>query len=421
MLKRLEKNLSSGGSTGLMIFLLWGSLILVGLFLSVHSRDIGESQNELQDRWSNIILLWDKDGYFVHGGLWFSKSLIEDPAQTIISPYTMGFLQGTFILEKVQIWLDGSFSFGLLAFHNQLIPMLTSALLGFLAMRLTLRLSVRPVHAFVLGLSAQTIYQTFPGNLWFIWEIYPTTLGVFFMVLFFICKDSADGQEPESKSLQFVCKLSIFCMVFVEWIGALCFLSTYCLVFRYFSPGIKTIKVEMGKIALPVFLAFVVMAGQLIWVKVSYPTVDIMEEGAGPQIGLNKSFLQIEELATVINKRYEALLPDWNVLTIAGLLATFIVMSLVCRKKKNHIHFIMLASGISFYALFLLLGPKSFILPEAYQIYLAFTLILALFALLPGWLETFNNNSGIFVLLSFVVAFCWSCIQLRNYSIYYPL
>ena len=106
MLKRLEKNLYSGGSAGLVIFLLWGSLILMGLFLSVHSRGIGESQNALQDRWTNIILLWDKDGYFVHGGLWFSKALIEDPAQTIISPYTMGFLQGTFILEKVQIWLD---------------------------------------------------------------------------------------------------------------------------------------------------------------------------------------------------------------------------------------------------------------------------------------------------------------------------
>ena len=103
--KQLEKNLSSGGNAGLMIFLLWGSLVLVGLFLSVHSRDINPSQNVLQGRWSNIILLWEKEGYFVHGGLWFSKPLIEDPTQTIIPPYTMGFLQGAHLLEKIHIGL----------------------------------------------------------------------------------------------------------------------------------------------------------------------------------------------------------------------------------------------------------------------------------------------------------------------------
>ena len=86
ILKRIEKNLSSGGNAGLIVFLLWGSLILAGLFLSVHSRDIVESQNTLQGRWSNLILLWDREGYFVHGGLWFSKPLIEDPSQTLISP-----------------------------------------------------------------------------------------------------------------------------------------------------------------------------------------------------------------------------------------------------------------------------------------------------------------------------------------------
>ena len=210
-------------------------------------------------------------------------------------------------------------------------------------------------------------------------------------------------------------------MIFVEWVGALCFLSTYCLVSRYFSPSKQSVKVGMEKIALPVFLAFVVMAGQMIWVKANYPDVHLVGEGAGPQIGLNKSFLQVKELTMVVKKRYEPLLPDWNILTMAGFLATFIVMSLVRREKKYFIHFIMLATGIGFYALFLLFGPKSFILPAAYEVYLAFTLILALFALLPGWLETFNSNSGIFVLLSFVFALCWSCIQLRNYSLFYPL
>ena len=163
------------------------------------------------------------------------------------------------------------------------------------------------------------------------------------------------------------------------------------------------------------------MAGQLVWVNTNFPDVQIVGQGTGPQIGLNKSFLQVKELATLVKKRYEPLLPDWNILTMAGLLATFVVMTLVKRQKKNFFHFKILATGIAFYALFLLLPSKSFVLPEAYQVYLAFFLILALFALLPGWLETFNNNSGIFVLTFCVLALCWSSIQLRNYSIYYPL
>ncbi|MBT3923202.1 MAG: hypothetical protein HOF21_11575 [Nitrospina sp.] len=421
ILKRLENKFSSGGNIGFLVFLLWGSLVLIGLFLSVHSRGIDGAQSELQGRWPNLILLWENEGYFAHGGLWFSKALVDDPAQTMISPYSMGFLQGAHLLERFYIWLSGSFSFGLLAFHNQLIPMLSSALLGFLAMRLTLPLGIRPVHAYVLGLSAQTMYQTFPSNLWFFWETYPTTLFVFFMALFLVCENSTDGLGSESVSLQRIRKLSVFCMVFVEWIGALGFFAAYCLVNRYFSPDKKPIKMEMKKIALPVFLAFIVMAGQLLWVKASFPDVKLMREVAGSQIGMDKSFLQIKELATALNKRYVPLLPDWNALTMMGLLATFVVMTLVRREKKNSIHFVFLATGIGYYALFLLLGPKSFILPEAYEVYLVFTLILALFALLPGWLEILNYNSGIFVLLSFVFSLCWSCVQLRNYSLYYPL
>jgi hypothetical protein len=419
--KQIEKNLCSGGNAGLIVFLLWGSLVLAGLFLSVHSRDIVESQNTLQGRWPNLILLWEKEGYLNHGGLWFSKSLIEDPSPKMISPYTMGFLQGAHLLEKIQTWVNGSFSFGLLAFHNQLIPMLSSALLGFLAMRLTLRLGIRPLHAFVLGLSTQTLHQTFPGNLWFFWEVYPTTLGVLFMVLFLICEESAYGLESKSVYLQRIRKLTVFCMVFVEWVGALCFLSTYCLISRYFSPGKQSAKREMVKIALPVFLALFVMAGQLVWVKTNSPDVQLMGQEAGSQIELSKSFLQVKELSTVLKKRYEPLLPDWNVLAMMGLLATLIVMIMVWREKKHSIHFIMLATGTGFYAVFLLLGPKSFILPEAYEVYLVFSLVLALFALLPGWLETLNNNSGIFVLTFCILAICWSSIQLRNYSIYYPL
>ena len=143
-MSKLTKNLASGGNIGILVFLLWGSLILAGLFFSVHSREVGGSKNELQGRWANIILLWEKEGYVNHGGLWFSKPLSEDPAQTVISPFNMGFLQGAHILERIHLLLKGSFSHGLLALHNQLIPMFSSAKLGFLSMRL-MRQDNRPL------------------------------------------------------------------------------------------------------------------------------------------------------------------------------------------------------------------------------------------------------------------------------------
>jgi hypothetical protein len=418
-MNRLGKNLSTGGSSGLLVFFVLGSLILIGLFLSVHSRGIHGMQNELQERWPNVIHVWGKGGYINQGGLWFGRSLSEDSSQDVISPYTMGFLQGLHFLERFHVWLNGSFSYSLLVFHNQLIPMFSSALLGFLAMRLTLRLGIRTVHAFVLGVGTQMMYQTFPSNLWFIWEIYPTTMNVLFMVLFLVCEVVIVDLKEKNMSVKYLRSFSVFSMVYVEWIGALCFLLAYCLMKKIFSQEKQSIKFLLKEIILPFSLAFVVMIGQLIWVKVNYHSVHLM--GAGIQPGLNHSYLQVDELARELGKRYDSLLPDWNTLMTSGFLATLIVMTLVRCEKRNFIHFSVLGAGIGFYALFLILGPKSFILPEAYQVYLAFILILALFALLPGWLETFNNNSGIFVLTFFVLAFCWSCIQIRNYAIYYPI
>jgi hypothetical protein len=163
------------------------------------------------------------------------------------------------------------------------------------------------------------------------------------------------------------------------------------------------------------------MAGQLLWVKNSFPDTQLTGSEVWLQPGLNQSFLQIEGLATELKKRYVSLLPGWHVLGLVGFTATFVVLSLVKKFNVHFAHFKMLGTCLGFYALFLVFNPRTFILPEAYGVYLAFTLIIALFVLLPAWLEKFNNHSGIFVLIFFVLAFCWSCIQLRNYSLYYPL
>jgi hypothetical protein len=419
-INRLKKELCSGGNIGILIFLFWGSLVLAGLLLTVHSRDAEEAQSALQGRWPDVILLWEKQGYFVRDDLWFSKPLTEDHNQSIVPRYHMGFLQVAHLLERIHIGIEGSFSVGLLAFHNQFIPMLTSTFLGFLAMRSTLSLGIRPVHAFTLGLSAQTIYQTLPNNLWFYWEIYPTTLFTFFMAFLLVCRSSIEAEKTKRKSLPVLQKVIIFCMVYVEWIGSLLFLSAYCYISRYFSPANTTIKVEFEKFISPIFLALILMAGQVIWVQVSPLNTQPQKKDSRIHTELNHSFLQDKDVATILEKRYEPLLPSWNFLATIGFLATFIVMALAW-KEKNLSHIIVLTTGISFYALFLLFDPDPFILPEAYEIYLAFTLILALFALLPGWLETFNENSGIFVLVSLVFSICWSCFQLRNYALYYPL
>ena len=93
MFGKLKNSLVSGGSIAFLVFLLWGSIVLLGLFLSTHSRDPGVIEEALQGRWSDIILLWEEYGYLSHGGLWFSEPLLVNPTHSLASFYTLGFLQ----------------------------------------------------------------------------------------------------------------------------------------------------------------------------------------------------------------------------------------------------------------------------------------------------------------------------------------
>ncbi len=64
---------------------------------------------------------------------------------------------------------------------------------------MALRMEVRAVQAFVLGAACAAIYQTFPVNLWYFWEILSTTTASVFVVSFLLLEDvrsKRDGPWP---------------------------------------------------------------------------------------------------------------------------------------------------------------------------------------------------------------------------------
>ena len=59
--------------------------------------------------------------------------------------------------------------------------------------------------------------------------------------------------------------------------------------------------------------------------------------------------------------------------------------------------------------------------PYFYEPCLAFPLVLALFCLLPAWLERLTGQGGVFVLLWGGLAYCYTWVQLRSYALFYPV
>ena len=114
-------------------------------------------------------------------------------------------------------------------------------------------------------------------------------------------------------------------------------------------------------------------------------------------------------------------LPSWKILWLLGSASVITILAFVEWKEEYYFHQAILISGVMVYPFSGFIVPEIFLIQEVYGIYLAFPLFLALFTLLPAWLETFNEHSGIFVLVSILLAFCTTCVQLRNYAVHFPI
>jgi hypothetical protein len=429
-----------GGWASLVGFLLFGLVVLSFLFATVHHRDPAAEPPNVQgrsaanaDRFPRLIRLWIEQGYFKHGGMWFLQpgdiGYVDEAHPRVYSSGTMGFLQPAHLLERVSYALRGGFSYRLLLLHNQALVWLASGLLGLLGMRMALRMEIPGLRAFVLGLACTAVYQTFPPNLWYFWEIYSTTAAVVFVIAFLLFEDVRARREGAAPWLDVLRGACVFCATFTEWLVGGFLIVAYSLTTILMSPESFKGKSPLKVLVLPGLAAWGVYRLQVIWVRRNFPEVELVGSSFLFRAGLDGSTQYYGGLSDLWSRRFHFFMPHLepivqpSFLFVAGGLAVLILAALyLTRLPQLKGPLSGLVTGLGLYGLYVsILSQAAVIHPYMYDILVAVPLVVALFAALPASLERLTHNTGLFTLVSLFTAFVYCFVQLRAYAVAFPL
>jgi hypothetical protein len=331
----------------------------------------------------------------------------------------MGFLYAPYLLEKINVAFTGKFSLRLLTYYDQLLPMVSSALLGLLAMRLVIPLGISLSAAFLLGIGVQTAYQTFPLNLGLFWETCPQVTPIPF-VLFFFLLEVHIFNEKDTVKLQFFRGLAIFFMFATDFQSSLFFILSYIVIKAITVPKFA-LKTDIKTMFIPGLCVTVLWISQALWVKMTQPGVQFSGSALNFRTGFDGSVEYYKTHLELFDSKWNYVFPSWNTMYILGALALIAVITFVQKNKKLITHQTILLAGLALYI------PMAFFFSQngvihvySYEPYLAVPFYLAFFALLPAWLESFSNHSGKFILFATLAAFFCSGIQLLAYFLHVP-
>ena len=172
----------------------------------------------------------------------------------------MAFLQAAHVLERINYLFRGKYSYQLMVWHNQAVVLLTSALLGLLAMRIGVRLGLMPGRAFVLGLACQGVYQTFPQNLFYYWEVLPSAVEALLSVAWLIVEEARFERHLDERMPARLRFAAVFLLVWVEPTGAPFIIATYLLALLLLAPD------EMKRIPIVQSVVVPAIAGMVLFV-----------------------------------------------------------------------------------------------------------------------------------------------------------
>lgn len=439
--RRIYERLLLGRWESFLGLLALGGVVLIFLFATVHRRDLSVDLAKPytytaaeSTRYPKLIQFWIEQGYLKHGGLWFLQpgdvGYIDEDHPRVYRSGAMGFLQVAHLLERINYTFRGKISYTLMVVHNQAWVWLSSAWLGVLGMRLSRRIGTPARYALLFGAASAVIYQTFPTNLWYYWELLPTGVIASLAILFLLIEEAGFDQERAPRWLTLARALCVFALVYAEPVSAILFLATYLLAADLLgSQALRRFSL-LKTFLLPAGTALGVFALQLLFVRLSYPTVQMVGGGFMFRTGLDGSTQYYTGFLDLITSRfpfrflpYLTPLTQWWFLFIAGNLAVLVLAGLYLRllpELKCAILILAMAFGLYLPYVFLF-SQAAVIHPYGYDVYLAIPLTLALFALLPASLERLTNNSGLFAFVAILLAFCYVMVQLRTYAMAFPL
>ena len=303
----------------------------------------------------------------------------------------------------------------LLGLYNQLLPLLSSAFLGYLSMRLARQLLIRVLNAYILGLGTQAVYQTFPNNLWLYWKTYPTAWWIFLMIAFWVLMDYLQLNNHKKSAIQLLRIPVLLGMFWVDWMATTGFIVIYNVLYLRGQTVPSKFIVFLQFMKLPVGVGLAIFAVMYIYSYVDFNQFIEVPAKFSLYAFWDSGIMSWGHNLQLVN------LPSWKILWVLGIASMIAIIVFVEWKKKYFPQQAILISGVMAYPFAVFIFPETFLIQEVYGIYLAPSFFLALFTLLPAWLETLNKHSGIFILVSILLAFCTACVQLRNYAIHFPM
>ena len=416
-------------------------LFVVGLFVfsflmnTVHLRpesDI-QSQKTFLNIYMHYIEIWMRDGYWKHGGLFYiDAGSVLNPSQNSFHYRSSGiWLVSSLLIEKMNYLITGTVSYKLMAVHNQIIIMITSVLFGFLVWRLGRRMNSVDHYAVLLAsVSCLAVYQTFPQNLFYFWNITPQANFMLIVVVFFIIIESLYSEKRIPRIAKIALPAIVAFMVFSEYAASLFLGISFILASIVAGISFKKIKQIIGYILISYILLMIFINFQFLIAKINYPNIDIVGSSAMFRMGFDGNVTHVKDHFDLLFGRHLSHIyptggsagnPEflvWKWMFIAGVLS--LIFILFKQLKKIDFNFIILFSLVGMYSLYAFIFMNAVIIhTDIYDIFLFLPLVLAFFGLMPLYANKILKNNIISSIV-FIIAVCYVFVQLRSYAIMIP-
>jgi hypothetical protein len=415
------------GPTLYFFFLIAGLIAFAYSWMTVQQRLVPELSSAPGSVWShNVVMHWIDHGYFAsHGLLWPTAD-----GKAVYRSGTGALMVTSFIAEKIWISATGRYGWRVMALHNALVAVLVSALLALLAYRLARRLGATPLAAFVLGVSAQMVWLTFPDNLALFWQMSAQIHCLSAALVFLLLEEGAlDGRR--TRRITVLQGVAVFCLVHLEFVMAVMFLAAWLaavFLIRGERPPLKRLAVML---LLPFVAAMSIYGLQLLGARSerskgvtlagsgflyrSGLDGDAMFYGDPLDIAFGRDFLRAQRGG---NNQF---LFRWETLFFAGAAAILVMLAAYLRGRAPRIGIVILMTLLGTYLLHAAVFSQLVTLhPYLFDVLLLTPMILALFVALPALVEVRTGGAGLIILIVLFAAAWTSLFQLRLYALDYP-
>jgi hypothetical protein len=408
-------------------FFLVAGMIAAGYsWMTVQQRLVPELSAAQGPIWSHAVVThWIDHGVFAsHGLLWPTPD-----GKAVYRSGTGSMMLSALIAEKIRIAMTGRYGWRLMAIHNVLLAVLISALVALLAYRLARRFGAAPLASFVLAVSAQMVWLTFPDNLALFWQTFAPIYGLAVALVFLLLEEAAlDGRTRRITLLQGV---TVFCLVYLEFVMGVMFIAAW-LATTFLLRGERAhVKRLIVMLVLPFVAAMSIYGLQLISARSERSKgVAIVGSGFLYRTGLDGDAMFYgnpldiafgRDLLRAQRGGNSQVLFRWPVLFVAGVAALLLILGGYLRGRVPRIVVVVLTTLCGTYLLHAAVFSQLVALhPYLFDVVLFTPLILALFVTVPALVEVRTGGTGLIVLIVLFAAAWTSLFQLRLYAMAYP-